>query len=101
MCGLVKTCILACLGVHDKVSEVVDELIKRGETNNNDCAKAIRESIENIEKNTKECDKRIREYINSKIDKINIASKVDIETLKRQVEEILERLGSLETGQAK
>lgn len=96
MYDILKTSILAGLGLQEKIKESVDELVKKGELNEGDGAKMVREFMKKMDDNSKEFESKTKDYINKIVEKMHFPTKSDIDRLEKEVKEISERLKKIE-----
>ncbi|KAF0144284.1 MAG: hypothetical protein FD156_1969 [Nitrospirae bacterium] len=92
----VRNAMLAGLGMQQKVSEFVDELVKKGELSESQGAKLIKEWSEKAEKGTEELTKNFSEILTKTLDKMNLPTKDDIEKLNKKVQALSGRVKKLE-----
>ncbi len=84
---------LGLIGVTiDKAEEIVDDLIKRGELEENQRSQAIKELMDKIEQNTKEVKTKIENYVKEAIEQIKVPSRTEFEELKTRIEELEKKL---------
>ncbi|MBI5204413.1 MAG: phasin family protein [Nitrospirae bacterium] len=92
----VRNAMLAGLGMQQKVSEFVDELVKKGELSESQGAKLIKEWSEKAEKGTEGLSKNFSEILTKTLDKMNLPTKDDIEKLNKKVQALSGRVKKLE-----
>ncbi len=92
----VRNAMLAGLGMQQKVSEFVDELVKKGELSESQGAKLIKEWSEKAEKGTEGLTKNFSEILTKTLDKMNLPTKDDIEKLNKKVQALSGRVKKLE-----
>jgi poly(hydroxyalkanoate) granule-associated protein len=93
---VVRKALLAGIGVQEKVKELVDELIKKGELSEAEGAKLVKEWTEKAEKSTEGLRQSITELINSTLERLKLPSREEIERLEKKVDMLSERLKRLE-----
>jgi poly(hydroxyalkanoate) granule-associated protein len=93
---IVRKALLAGIGVQEKVKELVDELIKKGELSEAEGAKLVKEWTEKAEKSTEGLRQSITELINSTLERLKLPSREEIERLEKKVDMLAERLKRLE-----
>jgi poly(hydroxyalkanoate) granule-associated protein len=93
---VVRKALLAGIGVQEKVKELVDELIKKGELSEAEGAKLVKEWTEKAEKSTEGLRQSITELINSTLERLKLPSREEIERLEKKVDMLAERLKRLE-----
>ncbi|MGQ9569644.1 MAG: phasin family protein [Thermodesulfovibrionales bacterium] len=94
--GIVRKALLAGLGAQEKVKELVDELVKKGELNKSQGAKIIRAWTERANKMREDISKSVPELICKTIEKMNLPTKDDIEELNRKIENLSKKLEGIE-----
>ena len=84
---------LGLVGVTEKkIREVAAELIKRGEIKKEEAEKFIDRLIKKTEKDRKEFEERVSGLIHKVIEKIPLATKSEVEELKKKIEAIEKKL---------
>ena len=93
---MVRTALLAGLGMQEKVKEFVDDLVKKGELNENEGAKLMKEWMERAKTSTQDIGKMASDSFNMTLDKFNVASRDDINALSKKVQQLSVRVKKLE-----
>jgi polyhydroxyalkanoate synthesis regulator phasin len=93
---VVRNAILAGFGVQEKVREFVDDLVKKGELSESQGAKLVREWAEKADKSTTDVGKTVSDAAAKTLEKMNIASRDDIEKINRKIHAISSRVKKLE-----
>lgn len=93
---IIRSAMLAGLGIQEKVKEFIDELVKKGELSESQGAKIVKEWSEKAEKNTEDISKNLNEVITKAMDKIRLSTKEDLELLSAKVAELAARLEKIE-----
>ena len=88
----VKRLMLAGMGVPEKLKEIVDDLVKRGELSESQGAKLFKEWTEKAEKGTADMNKAISEAVNKTLEKMNIPTKGEVEKLHKEVKALEKKL---------
>jgi len=92
MLDLLKKAVLMGLGVitltKEKVEQIVDELIKKGELTEDERSKAVRDLLTKIEEQEKALNEKISSMVKNSIEKLDIPSRKDIEKLERKIDEL-------------
>ena len=94
MVKLIKTVLMAGLGLEAKVRKEWDELVRRGEESQTDCAKKVKSCAASLEKDLKELEKKERELIDKVMAKLPIATKADLDRLEKKIQELSAKLKS-------
>lgn len=97
----IRKTLLAGIGVPEKVKELVDELVKKGELSKSQGAKLVKEWSDKMSKSGEELSKKPTEIMHKTLEKINIATKDDVEKLNRKILSLSARLKKLEEAAAK
>ena len=87
---------LAGFGAKEKLTELVDDLIKKGELSESQGAKVVKEWTEKAEKSTAEFEKTLSEIIPKTLEKMNIPNKEDMEKIDNKIQSLMARLEKLE-----
>lgn len=93
---IIRSAMLAGLGMQEKVKEFVDELVKKGELNESQGARIVKEWAEKAEKNTGDISASLSEVITSAMDKIRLSSKEDLDVLSAKLDELAARLDKID-----
>jgi len=92
MLALIKKGVLMGLGAiiltKEKVEQVVDELVKKGELTKDDGPQAVKNLLKKAEEQEKEFFDRISAEVKKAIAKMDISTKKDIERLEKKIESI-------------
>lgn len=95
MVKLMRKMVMAGLGVEAKARETLEDLIRRGEENQNKYAKKMKEQVSGLEKDLKELEKKEREIVDRVMAKLPIATKADMDRLEKRIQELSAKLKSL------
>lgn len=93
---IVRKALFAGLGAQEKVKELIDELVKKGELNKSQGAKIIKAWTEKASKKREDINKTMSEIIGKTIGKMNLPTKDDIERLNKKIEELSKKLEEME-----
>jgi polyhydroxyalkanoate synthesis regulator phasin len=74
----------------------VDELVKKGELNESQGAKLVKEWADKAEKNTEDITNSLNDLVKKTIDKMKFPLKEDVDKLTEQVSILSERIKKLE-----
>lgn len=94
---IARKALLAGLGVQEKVKEFVDDLVKKGELNENEGARLMKEWMDKAKSSTQDINRMVSEGMSSGLDKVNIATKSDLDALTKKVQQLSVRLKKLES----
>jgi polyhydroxyalkanoate synthesis regulator phasin len=92
---------LAGFGVQEKVKDFIDDLVKKGEMSKSQGARIIRELTERVEKSSDDLTKSISELITKSLERMNLPTRHDIESLNRKVRALTVRVKKLEEAAEK
>lgn len=87
---------MAGLGVPEKMKEIVDELVKKGELSESQGAKLVKEWSDKASKTGDDISKNITDLINKALEKMNIPTRSEVEKLERKVTALSARVKKLE-----
>jgi polyhydroxyalkanoate synthesis regulator phasin len=93
---MIKRAMLAGLGAQEKIKELTDELIKKGELSQSQGAKIIKEWTDVAEKSTAELSSGMNELVVKALQKMNLPTKEDLDRLNRKVQSLSLRIKRLE-----
>jgi len=93
---VVRKALMAGLGVQEKVKELVDDLVKKGELNEHEGAKLMKEWVDKAKTSSKDINKRVSEGMTKGLEKINIATREDLDKLTKKVQQLTIRVKKLE-----
>lgn len=93
---IVKKALFAGLGAQEKVKELIDELVKKGELNKSQGARIIKAWTERASKKREDISKNLSELISKTIEKMNLPTKDDIEKLNEKIENLSKKLEVIE-----
>jgi polyhydroxyalkanoate synthesis regulator phasin len=88
--------LLAGFGMQEKVRELVDELVEKGELSKSEGAKLVREWSEKAEKSSSEFNKTLTDIITKTMDRMNLPTKDDLDKLDKKVHTLSNRIKKLE-----
>lgn len=88
--------LMAGLGVPDKIGEVIDDLVKRGELSESQGARLVKECTTKAGKAGEDFNKAVSEVVGKVLEKMHIPSMDDYEKLNRKVTSLTARVKKLE-----
>ncbi len=97
----IKKAMLVGLGAQEKAKELVDELVKAGELSKSEAATIVMEWTSRAQESTKDLDLKVKDTVAGAFEKLNIATRDDIEKLEKKIQGISARLSKLEGGDGK
>lgn len=90
--------LLAGFGAQEKFSELIDELVKKGELNESQGAKLVKEWSEKADKGTSDLNKAFTDIATRTLEKMNIPTKGDLKKIDRKLQTLSSRIKKLEEG---
>lgn len=91
-----RKALLAGVGAQEKVSEFIDEIVKKGELSESQGAKLVKEWTAQAEKSSSELQKTLSDAMTKALEKMNLPRKEDIDKLSQKMEEVSGRVKKLE-----
>lgn len=88
--------LMAGLGVQEKVKELVDELVKKGELSETQGAQLVKEWTDKVGKTGDNLGQSISELINRTLEKMNVPTRDEIEALDRKIKSLSAKVRKLE-----
>ncbi len=82
----------ALLVSKDKIEEVVNELVKRGELGQEEGKNLVKELIEKGEASMHEVEGKIEKIVQSVTEKLNLPTRKELNELKSEIEQLKEKL---------
>jgi len=95
---IIRNAMLAGFGVQEKVKEIIDDFVKKGELSESQGAKLVKEWSEKVDKNTEDISKSLNDLVQKALEKMSLPSKDEIARLNEQVNALSERIRILESG---
>ena len=78
---VVKKLMLAAIGAvnlsKERVEEILDELVKKGEMTSGEKAEALRKMADKVESSTEKVKEAVEKQVKSAIDKVNVGGRID------------------------
>lgn len=91
-----RKALLAGFGAREKVSELIEGLVEKGELSKSQGAKLVREWAEKAEKGSSDMGKSFSDIVAKTLEKMNIPTKEDVEKLNKKVHALSGRIKKLE-----
>ncbi len=92
MVKLIRKMMLAGLGAEAKIREnwrtTLDDLVHRGESNQGDLAKRVKDGFACLEKDLKAVEAKEREFVDRLMAKLPVATKADLKRLEEKIQEM-------------
>ncbi len=93
---IVHKALMVGIGVPEKMKELVDDLVKKGELSESQGAKIVKECSEKVSKSGDELSKTVSELINKTLETINIPTRDEVEKLQKKLIVLSARIKKLE-----
>jgi polyhydroxyalkanoate synthesis regulator phasin len=93
---IIRNAMLAGFGVQEKVKEIIDDFVKKGELSESQGAKLVKEWSEKVDKNADDISKSLNDLVQKALEKMNLPSKDEISKVSEQVNALSERIKKLE-----
>ncbi|MGA2192520.1 MAG: hypothetical protein ABSG42_03980 [Nitrospirota bacterium] len=97
MYEIVRKALLAGLGVQEKAKEFIDDLVVKGELNEREGAKLMKEWMEKARTSSEDITRMMSESTHMAYDKVNIATKDELNALTKKVQQLSVRVKKLES----
>lgn len=91
-----RKALLAGVGAQEKVMELMEELVKKGELSESQGAKLVKEWSAQAEKSSSELNKTLSDVVTKAMQKMNLPKKDDIDKLSEAVLTLSEKVRKLE-----
>ncbi len=88
MFDIARKALLAGLGVQEAVKHFIDDLVKKGELNDAEAAKLLKEWMNKAEESAKDLEQKVNERVNRTLGLMNLPSRDDIARLEKQIENL-------------
>ena len=88
--------LMAGLGVPEKINEVVDELVKKGELSESQGANLVRECTEKVNRTGDEINKTVSDLIDRALEKMNIPKRDEVDKLNKKLVALSTKVKKLE-----
>ena len=93
---MIRNALLAGFGVQEKVKEIIDDFVKKGELSESQGAKLVKEWTDKVEKNTDDVSKSLSDIVSRTLEKMNLPTKGDIDKMNEKVDAVAARVSKLE-----
>lgn len=93
---IVHKALMAGIGIPEKINELIDDLVKKGELSEGEGARLVRECSDKICKSTEDINKSISELIDKTLEKMNIPTRDEVDELSRKVKSLSSKIKKLE-----
>lgn len=93
--------LLAGFGAQEKLMELVDELIEKGELNESQGAKLIKEWSEKAEKGTEDLNKNLSDLLSKSLERMNIPGRAELTDIDNRLKALEARVSKIEESSGK
>lgn len=93
---IAQKALMAGLGMQTILKEFVDDLVKKGELNESQGAKLLREWTEKAGSSKEEFDKSMKEFFEKAVEKVHFPTKKEVDEIKEAVQALSLRVKILE-----
>src|SRR3970040_685150 len=83
---IAKRALLAGLGVQESVKNFIDDLVKKGELNDAEAAKLLKDWMNRAEESARDLEQKVNERGNKTLGLMKLPSRDDITRLEKQIE---------------
>lgn len=95
---IIHKAVMAGLGVPEKMKEIVDELVKKGELSESQGSKLVKEWKGKLDKSSEDLGKSVSDVIKKTLEKMNIPTRDEVEKLEKKITALSARVKKLETS---
>ena len=88
--------LMAGVGIPEKLKELIDELVEKGELSKSQGARLVKECSEKVTKSGEDLSKGISELISKTLEKMNIPARDEVESIKRKLTALSSKVKKLE-----
>jgi polyhydroxyalkanoate synthesis regulator phasin len=92
----IQKALMAGLGVQEKVKELVDDLVKKGELNESQGANLVKEWSDKVGKTGENLSQGITELVDKSLEKMNVPTRDEVEKMSKKVQALSARVKKLE-----
>ncbi len=93
---IIHKTLMVGIGVPEKIKELVDELVKKGELSESQGARLVKECSEKVSKSGEDLSRAITDIINKTLEKMNIPTRDEVDELKKKLRTLSTRVKKLE-----
>jgi polyhydroxyalkanoate synthesis regulator phasin len=93
---MVRKAMLAGLGVQDKMKELVDDLVSKGEISEREGAKLVKEFIDKAKTSSTDIRDKVNDTVGKGYEAANIATKEEHDRLAKKIQQLTVRVKKLE-----
>lgn len=93
---IIHKALMVGIGIPEKINELVDELVTKGELSESQGAKIVKECSEKVTKSGEDISKGIADMVNKTLEKMNIPTRDEVEELRAKVKSLSSKIKKLE-----
>jgi polyhydroxyalkanoate synthesis regulator phasin len=93
---IIHKALMVGIGVPEKLKELIDELVKKGELSESQGAKLVKECTEKVTKSGEEVSRNISELVSKTLEKMNMPTRDEVKKLEKKLTNLSARLKKLE-----
>ncbi len=93
---IVHKALMAGIGIPEKIGEIVDELVEKGELSESQGSKFVKEYSDKLGKSGDEINKCMSDLINTTLEKMNIPTRDEVEKLNKKLTSLSARVKKME-----
>lgn len=93
---IIHRALMAGVGIPEKLKELIDELVRKGELSKSQGARLAKECSEKVTKSGEDLSKSISELISKTLEKMNIPTRDEVESIKRKLTALSAKVKKLE-----
>ena len=93
---IVHKALMVGIGVPEKLKELIDELVQKGELSESQGAKLVKECSDKVNKSGEDISRSISELVNKTLEKMNIPTRNEVEKLNKKITSLSSRVKKLE-----
>lgn len=93
---IVHKALMVGIGVPEKLKDLVDELVQKGELSESQGARLVKECSEKVTRSGEDISRSLSELMDKTLEKMNVPSKDDYEKLSKKVTGLTARIKKLE-----
>ncbi len=96
---IIHKALMAGIGLPEKLGEIVDELVQKGELSKSQGANLVKEYSDKIDKSGDEINQSLSDLINTGLEKMNMPTRDEVDKLNKKLTTLSARVKKLEDSQ--
>ncbi len=93
---IVHKALMVGIGVPEKVGELIDDLVEKGELSESQGAKLVKECSDKVTQSGEDISKSISDLINKTLEKMNIPTRDEVDELNKKLKSLSTKIKKLE-----